>query len=587
MLLAPLLMLTILSQATPGQPPRVPATPRDAPPAREGTAVIRGRVTAVDTGQPLRRAFVSLSGGPVSGTGTAPVTVLGAGSGSANPRGPRTVATNADGGFEFTALPGGTYRIRVTAGAYRGHYLQVPFGGRSPMDAGQPIELKDGERFQADVALPRGGAIVGRVVDDFGEPVSRVMVFPSRVMPGGSIQRTGGGFNQTDDLGRFRLYGLEPGEYVVGAEARGMGGPPLEGVSEGFVITYFPSALNEREASRVRVVGTGDSGDVEIMLVRTRTFQISGTIMDSQGRMVMRPNAMLMRPTGGGSGFSSSGVSNVDASGKFTIRDVVPGEYRLVVRPAFTGPPSEQPPQKGQPRPEYATVPLSVSADIEDLVVVTQPGTTVSGQVVFAEGTPPTVPSGIRIMAQPGERMMMMGPSPNVVVGSNLQFTLTDMFGPQLIRVSGLQPGHALKAVMLGATEITDTPVEFKPDHSRQLEVVVTTRASTLDGIVTNDRGEPAEEVMVLAIPEDKSSWKVGSPRLRMTGVTKGGKFELRGLLAGRYYVVAFPRGRVFLTPDLAPEAFEPLVKDATAVVVGEDDKRTIDLRLAKDPQER
>ena len=450
------------------------------------------------------------------------------------------------------------------------------------MEAGKAIDLKDGEAFQANVALPRGGAIVGRVVDDLGEPVSRAMVFQLRVMPGGSFQRTGGGFN-TDDLGRFRLFGLEPGEYVVAVEARGMGGPPVEGASEGFITTYFPSALTDREATRVRVAGSGDAGDVEIMLVRTRTFRITGTIMDSQGRVVQHPNVMLVRPSGGG--FSTAGgFSTPDVSGKFTIRDVVPGEYRLVVRP-MDRPPSESP-QPGQPPRETAAVPLSVSSDIEDLVVVTQPGATVSGQIVFAEGAPAAVPSGLRVMTQPADRWMMMGPPPSATVGATLQFTLNDVSGSHLIRLAGLPPGFAMKAVMLGATDVTDTPVELKPAHSRQLQIVVTSRASTLEGIVTDDRGEPASELTVLAIPEDKASWKVGSLRMRMTGAMKG-KFELKGLLAGRYHVVALPRGRLYLNPDTEPEAFEALIKEATTVVIGEDEKRTVDLRVARDTQER
>jgi hypothetical protein len=253
-----------------GQAPQ--AAPRDVPQRPQtGTGTIRGRVTAADTGLPRHRAFVSLSGGPLVGQSPSappnPPTAAGMPFGRSNTR---TIATNADGRFEFSALPAGTYRLRAAAGASRGHYLAVAYGARDSMDGGRPIELAEGQQFEANVAVPRGGAIVGRVIDDFGEAVSRVMVYPLRAMPGGSMQRTGGGLNQTDDLGRFRLFGLEPGEYAVAAEARNMG-PPMEGIAEGFVTTYFPSALNEREASRVRVAAARDTGDVEIVLVRTRT----------------------------------------------------------------------------------------------------------------------------------------------------------------------------------------------------------------------------------------------------------------------------------------------------------------------------
>jgi hypothetical protein len=450
---------------------------------------------------------------------------------------------------------------------------------------GRTVDLAAGQQLGGvDIAMFRGGVIPGRVTDDFGEPVTRAMVFASRVMPGStSVQRMGVNA-QTDDQGRFRLFGLEPGDYVIAAETRNFG-PPVEGETEGFAVTYYPSATNEREAARVRVSGSTDATDVEIQLIRTRTFRITGTVMNSKGQVVANANVMLMRPSVGG-GFSSGGM-NRGADGKFIIRDVIPGEYRLVVRPNGPSSPSDEANAKGL-RPEYATVPLNVVSDIDDLVVVTQPGVSIVGRVVVAEGTPATLPR-IRVQAQPGDRSsFMMGPPPNTTSGADGQFTLNDVYGPLLIRGypqgdgPGTMPGYTLKAVMLGGTDITDTPVEFKPEHSRHLEIVLTSRASTLEGTVTDENGAPAEDVMVLLIPEDKTSWRSGSARLRMTGLQKEGRFSATRLLAGRYHAIAIPREGFFLSPDAAPEIFEQLVKDATPVVVNEDETRTIDLRVVR-----
>src|SRR5262245_42149827 len=64
-------------------PPEQRTPPRDAKPAAErGSAIIRGRVVAGDTGRPLRRARITLT------------------SAELGPEGRRTASTNLDGVFE-------------------------------------------------------------------------------------------------------------------------------------------------------------------------------------------------------------------------------------------------------------------------------------------------------------------------------------------------------------------------------------------------------------------------------------------------------------------------------------------------------
>ena len=61
--------------------------PRDQQPvAQNGTATVRGRVFAGDTGKPLRRARITLSGAELGGNN-------------------RTTSTDLDGRYELTDLP--------------------------------------------------------------------------------------------------------------------------------------------------------------------------------------------------------------------------------------------------------------------------------------------------------------------------------------------------------------------------------------------------------------------------------------------------------------------------------------------------
>jgi hypothetical protein len=275
---------------------------------------------------------------------------------------------------------------------------------------------------------------------------------------------------------------------------------------------------------------------------------------------------------------------NRDQDGSFSIRDVVPGNYRLVVRPVMYGP--QPPPQPSTTPREYANIPLTVASDIDDLVIVTQPGASVTGRVVFAEGAPPEPLTNLRVTTQPVERNAMYGPPPNATVGADMQFKLGDLFEPQLVRITGLGSRYAVKAITLGQTDISETGADFKTAQGR-LEIVLTSRVSTLEGTVTDDTGESSPNVMIMMFPEDKTSWKMTSPRIRFSGGLKEGKFRIGSILPGRYYVVAWPRDRASFGDAATTEYFEMLAKEATAVVIGEDEQRTIDLRVAKDPRER
>ena len=66
-----------------------------------------------------------------------------------------------------------TYSLK----AERGGYLTLAYGQRRPGEVGKPLQLGEGQTVKAiDFALPRMGVISGRVVDDTGEPIAKVIV---------------------------------------------------------------------------------------------------------------------------------------------------------------------------------------------------------------------------------------------------------------------------------------------------------------------------------------------------------------------------------------------------------------------------
>ena len=608
-----LLVSVTLAQAPPPPPPpspMAPGQPRDVVrrPDPVGTGVIRGRVVAGDTGNPIRRAQVNLqavsppmpppgttpSGAPgTPGTITTPRTTAASAANTLTFVGPvtirpRTATTDAQGMFEFAGLPAGAYRVQATTGQYSAGYLGMAYGAKRPSgfgsDPGAMIELADGQRFdKATITLPRGGVIAGRVTDDNGDPMARVQVYTLFFAPGSTRGMRQGSGAQTDDLGQFRLYGLQSGDYTVVAEARGPtfvppnAPPETEEDKIGFMTTYYPGTPDETSAQRVRARAGAESSGIEIRMATGRLFRLAGMVTDSQGRLAARTNGQLFKR--GAAGTVSSFGFNTDEQGRFQMRNIPPGTYRLVARG------QQERPQPGPPSEpgEIGMMQVTVNSDLENLMVMMSPGATVTGQIIFESG-PPQLPPGqqsfqMRVTGMSGDPEGNVGlPSPPAaVVTPDLTFTMRGLHGDVLLRSTG--PGMFLKAVTVSGRDITDTPHEFK--NGEQVTLVMTTRAGTIEGTVSDAVGKPVNDAAILVFSDDKSTWRFNATRTRRGFVDPYGKYRVAGLLPGRYYAIATQRERLNVSPAVMHlELFEEFIKEATPFVVGADEQRQVDLKL-------
>jgi hypothetical protein len=553
---------------------------------KTGTGRILGRVVSTDTGGPLRRAQVRL---------TAPEI------------GVKTALTDAEGRFEFRELPAG----RFTLNASKSGYVNVQYGQTRPFEQGRPIELADKQVLdKADVAMPRGGVISGRIVDEFGDPLPDALVSAMRQTWSNGRRRLlpAGRTSQTNDLGQFRMYGLPPGEYYISATLRNtdimmldaaMLGGPSSGASgstpsSGYAPTYFPGTTSAANAQRVAVAVGQEAQNTDFALAPVRLAKITGTVMTSDGKPLEGGIVTAMPASRSGEvGLALMGGSTGRTSkdGNFSITSVAPGDYTLTVRSVriITSDGGDTMMFRATiggggsdgAESETASIPVVVSGeDLSNVVIITAKGATAAGRITFEGGTPPAT-SGVRVTSvatdADGPGMMAAG---GATVKEDGSFQLRGLSGRRLLRVSNLPPGWTLKSVRLNGDDVTDSGVEFKSGQDLSgLDVVVSSGQTEIAGGVTASNGSALKDYTVVVFSDDPQHWSLPFTRwVNGTRPDQEGRFRLRNLPPGSYNIVAVDYIEAGAWGD--PELLDRLKSRAKRITLSEGGSEKVDLKL-------
>jgi len=435
--------------------PAVPAVQRPpvppSPPARDaetstpaiGTGVITGAVVVSGTGVPARRARVTLA--------------------STEPRTTRTAVADEQGRFVFVNLPAGRYSLMA---AKPGH-IAISYGQSRPGLPGTPIQLGDGQKFDARLQIVRGGVLTGVVLDEDGDAIPGIQVRALRyVQQNGQRTLRGESNASTDDRGVYRIFGLQPGDYIIGATPRnlpeipnpetmraqvealrdratalGRGDVPRlqefaarleemqggtanagEAQATGYAPIYYPGTVTQAQAGTVALGPGEERAGLDFQLLRLPVARIEGVVVNGTGQQVQNIQVTLFEIGQAAPAMGRNGA-RVDNDGRFRFSNVAPGQYRIAARGVSGGRGGRGGPDGGPlvgpfgrrglpPRAAGDSVRLWASTDvtvdgrdIADIALALQAGVSVSGRVVFqgSQLSPPSDLTRLRVNVTPAD----------------------------------------------------------------------------------------------------------------------------------------------------------------------------------------
>ncbi len=549
-----LVALGISAIAWARQPPA-----RDASAPTSGRASIRGRVTDAD-GHPVARVEVRAGPNPAQVDG-------------------RDALTDADGAYEIANLPAGTYTIV----AIKANYVRTAWGEQRPEGPGKRIELADGQRLDhINIRLQRTGAITGRIVDEFGDPMTDVGVQAMRYqyVQGQRRLMPSGRGGSTNDIGEFRIYGLTPGQYYVAATLRNFAAANSDTNDRaGYAPTFYPGTGNPAEAQRMAIAPGQTITGVNLSLLPIQTAKVSGTVVDVDGRPAA--NGFVNVTAKSAMTFMNLGVP-LRNEGQFTVNGVPPGEY--IVRAMG----------QGGNIAEGAVAEVTVSgSDVTGLQLVMAKPSTIRGRIAFvqpADGAEPPKPTLLDLGAV---REWALGqPVRNPAkIKDNGTFEISLMAGRVQLRVApagNTAPGTngpapwRLNRVLYNGIDIGDAGIDVPPNATLDDVVVeLTNHSADATGAVTDGDGHAVRDAVVIVFAQDQLRWTVQGRWLAVSRPGIDDQYHVR-LLPGDYYAIAIAdvEPNAWTDPDFLSLARE----HATKFSITDGETKRLDLPLSPAP---
>ena len=355
----------------------IAATAQSNPSARHATGTVTGHVYCADTNAPARMARVRLESAKES-SGNNPQ------SSSDLPVG-GIVQTALDGSFIIPDVPPGAYYVIATLNGYLSPQPRPENDDEAlpPAPAGKPpvaalkITVQADQAASIDIRLERGAAVSGTVRFDDGSPAVGVHVGPVHIARSETKSSYSDDFGVqgdvvTNDLGRYRISGMQGGRYAVEAllshvdlVPRGNRDSPFSDMMRSVLVVYSGDATRKSAAVSFTLSPGEERTGEDITIPLSKLHTISGVVTAARdGHPINAGNLALMSPEDK----ELVADAEIASDGTFQIEAVPEGSYILRIRDAHDTMKGSS--DKSTYRYGDLEQPLKVESDVPNLALV-------------------------------------------------------------------------------------------------------------------------------------------------------------------------------------------------------------------------
>lgn len=446
-----------------------------------------------------------------------------------------TSLTDTSGRFTFTGLEPGRYGLAAGGNGYP----QQTFGYQRGRSGPKVLVLTPGTNEKSVIIrLTPPGVITGTVRDEEGDPVVGGQVQALRLVRNGERrQALPGGFAQTNDLGQYRIFGLEPGQYIVGANFQRQN-PLNVPAQDVYLPTYHPSSPSADQAMSVEVSPGDEVSGIDVDLVPSRSVTVRGWVVTEfparnlRGLYVSLTRRESFRGYMGG----SYGGAVMDEAGNFEIRDVPPGSYILFANVNDNG-------------HFYSghTPVEAADANVDGVTVVVGSGLTLRGRVRLSPDSTLDL-SRLGVSLRPDDNYMSGAGAQVAADGTFVLENISD--GTYRINVGGFPEEFYLESARLGGSDVLTSGLTVsQSDAGGSFDLVLSADGGRVDGVVLRDQ-QPVSGAIVVLVPDPPNRKRDELYSFKTTDPL--GRFSLLGLPPGEFKLFAWEQreGVTYNDPD-------------------------------------